>query len=251
MLGGRLWAAALVILAGTTANAKRTPVSVPFVGCRSDGQTGPVKASNGKSPVVPIEGELAHRLAYYSSEEGFGVLAPRGWYCFGTYGSGGNWLYVSPEPVDTRNLFSDNWQGLTGPAIQLSYSYGGTSGRFTVADIIARVFPAYKAFVTDVSKDVVPPDSFSFGPYPKDTLTYKSKSVVEYITPAETDGLGTRTELKKNDHPIEGVAILVERTPDLLLLAVRLPPELAGLSPTIIHEIERDAEHRPQPDDVR
>jgi hypothetical protein len=127
-----------------------------------------VNAPKGRAPVVSIEAELARRLAYYNSEEGFGVLAPRGWYCFGTYGSGGSRLYVSPEPIDTKNLFSDKWRGFLGPAIQLSYSYGGTSGRFDVAEIIARVFPAYTSFASTVMKELIPPDSFSFGPYPKD-----------------------------------------------------------------------------------
>jgi len=67
--------------------------------------------------------------------------------------------------------------------------------------------------------------------------------VVEYKTPAQTDGLGTyNSTLKKNNNAIDGAAILVGPTPDLLLLSVRLPPELNGLASVIIRQIERDAE---------
>jgi hypothetical protein len=64
----------------------------------------------------------------------------------------------------------------------------------------------------------------------------------EYKTPAQTDGLGTHSWLKKNGSPIEGVAMLVGPTPDLLLLSVRLPPELVRLTSVIVHQFEGDAE---------
>jgi hypothetical protein len=257
MKGVIVLSAAIAILAGSgtaqrpTASTKRTSVSVPFVGCPSDGQTGPVKAPGGKAPAVLIGAKLADRLAYYSSAQDLGVLAPRGWHCFGTYGSGGEQVFVSPEPVNAKDLFSDDWNGFLGTAVQLDHSYGGTSGRFNVAEIIARVFPAYQWFAASVNRELSPPDKFSFGPNPKETLTYKTKTVVEYLTPAQTDGLGTHFGLKKNDASIVGAAALVERVPDSLLLAVRLPPVLAGLTPAIIHEVEREAERRPQPRGVR
>jgi hypothetical protein len=250
-------AAAIAIMAGSgiaqrpAASVKRTPVSVLFVGCPSDGQMGPVKAPSGKAPKMQIEAELADRLAYYSSAQDLGVLAPRGWHCFGTYGSGGEHVFVSPEPVNAKNLFSDEWDGFRGTAVQLNHSFGETSGRFSVAEIIARVFPAYQGFAANVNKQLSPPNKFSFGPNPKETLTYRSKTVVEYLTPAQTDGLGTHFGLKENDASIEGVAILVEQAPDSLLLAVRLPPELAGLTSAIIHEVEREAARRPQPRSAR
>jgi len=249
MLGNRFLAATFIIAAGSLIAQQHqvtTGASVPFVGCPSDGQVGPVEAPIGKRQVVLIRAELAQRLAYYSSAQGIGVLAPRGWFCFGSYGSGGERLYVSPERVDAQNPFSQKWSGFLGPAIELTHRLGDTIGRFDVATIIARVFPAYKTFATNLTEELGP-NSFSFGPYPKDRLTYKSKTVVEYSTPAQTDGLGTHSALKKNDNPIEGVAILIEQAPDLLLLAVRLPPDLTGLSYAIIHQVERDAERRPQP----
>src|SRR5580692_3776159 len=63
--------------------------SIPFVGCKADGQVGPLKAPKETTKMISLPSELAHELAYYKAEGGVGVLAPRGWYCFETYGSSG------------------------------------------------------------------------------------------------------------------------------------------------------------------
>jgi hypothetical protein len=140
-------------------------------------------------------------------------------------------------------MFSIGRSGSVAPVIQVVFTYGNTSGRFDVARIIARVFPAYKSsaykFLEGFDSAT---SSLVFGPYPRDSLTYKSDRVVEYKTPAQTDGLGTYSWLKKNGSPIEGVAMLVGQTPDLSLLSVRLPAELVGLTSVIVHQFERDAE---------
>lgn len=117
---------------------------------------------------------------------------------------------------------------------------GDTSGRFDVAEIIAHVFPAHMAFVKE-RQEPYPEIAYSLGPYPHDKLAYRSDSVVECETPAQADGLGTHFRLKKSDRPIRGVAILDGPTPDLLLLAVRLPAGTSGLAPVIMHQLERDA----------
>jgi hypothetical protein len=80
-------------------------VFVPFVGCRSDGQTGPLDAPKRRSKSVLIAAKDAQNLAYYQSAQGIGVLAPRGWQCFGLYGSGGDTLYVTPSPIDRTSVF--------------------------------------------------------------------------------------------------------------------------------------------------
>ena len=220
----------------------RPIAQVPFVGCKSDGQVGPQDAPTGTSKAVHLAPELAQQLAYYQAGEGPGVLAPRGWNCFGTYGSNGSSLFVAPEPINSETVFSDNWKGFGGPAIQLSLSDGGTSGRFEVAEIIARVFPAYKLFARHVIAEGIEPASlFPFGAYPKDKLTYKSSKAVEYQTPPNTDGLGTRSRLQKNAAPISGVAILEGVDTNLIDLSLRLPPDLASITPAITQQVERDA----------
>jgi len=234
--------------AKTPAHPQEISVQVPFVGCASDGQVGPVKAPRGKSKVVSVAADVANRLAYYKAEQGPAVLAPRGWYCFCTYGSNGAALYVSSRPINKEDLFSANWSGFVGPVVEIGEESGDTSGRFGVARIIARVFPARKEFVDKVMQEEIEPENeFPFGPYPSDKLKYKSKEAVEYQTPAETDGLGTGWRLRKNGTPISGVAILVGPTPDLVFLAVRLPTRQADLTPAIIHQVESDARH---PDSV-
>jgi hypothetical protein len=142
------------------------------------------------------------------------------------------------------DLSSTNGSGFVGPVVEIAYEYGGTSGRFGVARTIARVFPAYKAFVDKVMEEEIQADnSIAFGPYPKDKLTYKGKDIVEYQTPGQTEGLGTNQGLKKNDTPISGVAILTGQTPDLVFLAVRLSPDQTDLTSAIIRGVETDVVH--------
>jgi hypothetical protein len=216
-------------------------VRVPFVGCSSDGQVGPVAAPKGAEKLVGIDAGAAQKLAYYKAENSPGVLAPRGWYCFGTYGSGSSSLLVTPQPIKTDKLLSATSGGITGPAISVSETNGGTSGRFAVAGLIARVFPARKTFVQSVIKEgLVPASEFPFGPYPNDKLIFQSDRIVEYQTPPHSEGLGAMGWFKTSDYPTNGVAILQGEVPDLLFLAVRLPPDLNDLASHIIRQAERD-----------
>ena len=143
-------------------------------------------------------------------------------------------------------MFSSDWEGFSWPAIEAQWRCGGTSGRDAVAEVIALVFPSRHSFVREVmSLFEMPESSFRFGPYPTDKLTYLSETVVEYVTPAGREGLGTKSWLKINDRPIHGAAILTDG-PDLLHLAVRLPDDLAGLVPAIVRQFESDAAHMPK-----
>jgi hypothetical protein len=231
--------------AGTPAPA--TTVQVPFVGCASDGQVGPQAAPAGKSKAVAISAAAAKRLAYYKAQYGPGVLAPRGWHCFSTYGSNGSSLFVSPDAIDPKMLFSDDWKGFTGPAIQISVSSGGTSGRFEVAKVIARVFPAYKQFAQDViAEGIEPASDFPSGPYPNDKLTDRGKNVVKFETPANTEGLGTDSRLLPNAGPIDGVAMITGADTDLIQLSARVPEKDRDLIPFIVKQAESDAQAEAQ-----
>lgn len=218
-----------------SARTKATAVSVPFVGCKSDGQAGPVEPPKGSRVSVQLDARAADDLAYYSGV-GLGVLGPRGWYCFGLYGSSGETLFVSPEPIEITNFYPARF---TGPAIEILHRNGDGSGTLGVAEVMARVFPDFKAFAENVAQEFG--RTMSFGPYPTDKLIYRGKREVEYKTPAQTEGLGTHGSLKKGNSSIEGVAILVGQPPSLLLLSVRLPTDLRGLSSAIIRQIERDS----------
>jgi hypothetical protein len=255
IMRGALNHAAFALVAFTATQLPGTPLvyaqelsSVPFVGCASDGQLGPRKAPHGKTKPVPLSPALANQLAYYQAEDGSGVLAPRGWHCFSTYGSSGSSLFVAPQMIDSKLVFSEKWKGFSGPVIQISNSLGGTSGRFEVASIIARVFPANKVFVSKViAEGIETAADFPLGPYPKDKLHYRSEEVVEYETPPQTEGLGTRSRLQKNDDAIAGAEILAgpNEELDLISLSVRLPQVSEDLTRAIIQQTEREAAANP------
>src|SRR5215469_16418368 len=124
-----------------------TAISVPFVGCESFGQTERLDAPKGATGSVPINSAEAQVLAYYKSADGIGILAPRGWYCEGASGSSGYALFLSPKPVQNRG---SGWEGLDGPAIEVNHMTSGGSGKYEIAEVMARVFPAYRAFASKV-----------------------------------------------------------------------------------------------------
>jgi hypothetical protein len=199
-----------------------------------------MEAPKSKAKSVQLTAAASKELAWYESAMGAGVLAPAGWHCFGTYGSGGDELIVSLQAIDTTHIFSSDQESF-GPAIVMLHIFGDTFSRFGVAEVIARVFPSFKPFIAEVEKAYqIQPGSFTTGPYPGDTMVYKGKVVVEYKTAAGAEGLGTDGWLKKSYTPIDGVAMLVGETPDLLLLAVRLPKDLSQLTAQIIRQFERD-----------
>jgi len=219
----------------------RTPSSVvPFIGCPSDGQVGPIAAPTGHPKRVKLPSAIAARFAYYKGDDSLGVLAPRGWQCFSTYGSNGSSLFVAPLLPPHKSFFSGSWKGFSGSVIQISNMDGGTSGRFSVAETIARVFPTHRAFAQQVLDEHLGLDKLPSGPYPTDVLHYRSPEVVEYTTPPNTDGLGTQTRLLKNGTPITGVEILQTEEPNAISLAVRLSADTSDLAPFIIRDVEQN-----------
>jgi hypothetical protein len=220
-------------------NVKASFVSVPFVGCESDGQVGPEPAPEGPDKPVWLNAVAnPERLAYYQSESSAGVLAPRGWHGFGTYGSMGSTIIVTPDPIKSY----DDLGAITGPFIKVVRRSGETSGRFEVAQVAARVFPTLREYAKGVIKEnLYPEGDFPFGPYPRDKLTYLSDLVVEYETPPHCDGLGTEYGYASNGEPISGVAmILGGDSPYLEILTVRLMPDKNYLAPQIIKQFKRD-----------
>jgi hypothetical protein len=214
---------------------------VPFVGCPSDGQLDAIEAPTGGSKNAVAPANLAGQLAFYGSEH-LGVLAPRGWYCFGLYGSNGVQLLVSPDPLTgdgttAGSIFSKN---MAGPGIHLARMFGGTSGRFYVASVAARLFPLADSFVEDViAEGIEPKEAFPKGPFPRDKTIRRSETLVEFTTPAGEDGMGTMSRLVKNGDPIQGVAILLpDEDMDLVTLQVRLPANQRGYAAAIISGIE-------------
>jgi hypothetical protein len=243
----RLLAGLLLVVGPSFAQKIEPLATVPFVGCPADGQLGPTAAPKGKPKNLPLAAPVAAQIAWYEyrGDGGqMGILAPRGWNCLATIGSNGISLYVAPEPLNAGKILDHkNWHGFTGPVIQLSVSEGGTSGRFEVAKVIARVFPAHRDFVRNViAEGFEPASDFPLGPFPTDHLNYKTKELVQFTTPAGHKGLGTMSWLLPSDQPISGMALLsTAQDTDLLLLNMRLPSALAALGPIITEQAEREA----------
>ena len=73
----------------------------------------------------------------------------------------------------------------------------------------------------------------------RDKLVYKSDRIVEFETPAKSEGLGTMSVLLPNSDPIRGVKILSGGTPDLTSLSIRLPAKDNDLTTVIIQQTEQ------------
>jgi hypothetical protein len=195
---------------------------VPFVGCASDGQVGPV-AAPARGEVDHIPAAAAPGLAYYGTRS-LGALAPRGWQCFALSGSGGEYLLITPERHGSDDLPGRATGVTKGPAVAVGVTYGFTSGRFEVARTIARFFPRHGDFVRKVQAldiDTAPlPDK----PYPADALVRLSDEAIAFTTPANKKGLGTTHFLLPARDPITGLVILLpEEDMSMLELSVRLP----------------------------
>ena len=215
-------------------------VRVPFVGCASDGQNGAEPPPNGAARLILIDANAAERLAYYEiAYEDQGVLAPLGWYCFGLHGSGGFDMFVAPQPMKYEDFASRSPRRFAGPVIELNLITSAASGRIEAARIIARMFPAQKAFVQLIIRGGILPSDIPFGPYPHDELVSQSDRLVEYQTPPHSEGLGTDSQfLQANGEPINGAAILQGH--DVTILNVRLQSNMSYLTPGIIHQFERE-----------
>ena len=140
-----------------------------------------------------------------------------------------------------RQILAD----ITGPVILFSHTEGQGSGTFEVAQAVARAFPKRWDYVRR-AVDLYLASGITYGPFPRDRLTYKSDELVEYSTPPNSTGLGTMSFIKPSNQSIEGFAMLQGPTPDLLLLVVRLPPEMQRLKWHIIQEAELEAVSEPR-----
>ena len=223
----------LLALAWASAAGAARPARVPFVGCPQDGQLGPQPAPL-RGNVPPVPAAAAEQLAFYASHD-VGVLAPRGWHCFGLEGSDGSILIVTPERHSAQELFNAAVP-LRGPVVQRSFRFGGTSGRFEVARVIARAFPAQMAFARQVAAEGIG-DPLPNGPYPTDRMVRLRPNAVGYRTPAGAEGLGTDSRLAPGDRPIDGLVVLDTSAGDtnLIKIDVRLPAAQAGLATPILN----------------
>ena len=213
-------------------SAKPEAGTLPFVGCPSDGQSGPVEAPHAPQILPEVPPREAASLALYQSAAQ-AMVGPQGWHCVGLYGSDGSVLLITPAAHVPSEFFAEN-AALTGPAIEVTRSIADTSGRFEAARIAARLFPARRAFVQSViDEGIEAADQFPFGPYRTDAVLRQSPSAVEFLTPAGKPGMGTMGRMTPGADPIHGLALMA-RGNDTTLVNVRLPAGQTRLAETII-----------------
>jgi len=206
--------------------------------------SGPVEAPKGKFKRILGEPGADSTLAYYSSGEGVGALAPRGWHCFNVYGSDGAFLVVTPEAMDDKAIVATISSGFKGQAVIYNYTNGFTSGRDEIEPVVQHIFPAHMKLARNAAANNDQPPPHYVGPYPQDRLRYLSSEAVEFETPPHRDGIGTlQSHLRPDDEEIVGVHLLVRDRGDccdLVSVAVRLPAADRKLASAIIRQVERD-----------
>lgn len=111
---------------------------------------------------------------------------------------------------------------------------------------MARLFPEYRWFVQRViAEGIEPAKDFPVGPIPNETLTYRDKRTVEYVTPAYTYGTGTDSSFMPTADPIQGVVMLHGEDLDAIQLSVRLPAQSRELAKVIVRQEEADVTREP------
>jgi len=230
----RAFIAITLLSFATCAEARNTGHLIPFVGCPTGGQTGLQPApKSGKSRW--IEGNIAARLAYYSPGD-IGVVAPRGWHCSAVYGSSGSALIVVPDKQTAEAFRRLRNVPIRGPFVWAGDSFGGTSGRGTVMEAIARYFPSHHDFIRRVREMDLVFEPLPRGSYRHDLIRHRTSEYVRFMTPAWHQGEGANSLIAPNGTAVEGFRELVgpRNEPDLWGVDVRLPSKDDELTDAIL-----------------
>lgn len=217
-------------MAGIVAAAQT--VTVPFVGCESLGQAEAHPSPKGNPVSIAVSKAVGTKLAYYADAHSLGVLGPRGWHCLGTYDSGGAALRVAPGAIGASS----------GPVIEVLIRNTDTSARVDIARMIARLFPSRLDFAKRIERDYEL--SFPRGPFASDVVTRRSGEEIEFMTPGGKEGAGTNNWVKANAEPIHGLVMLLDDTPSMLTLSMRIPGASAELRSAIIQRLRSDSRRR-------
>lgn len=222
--------------AGSAAGKVLREVDVPVVVCPVDGQVGqqtPNKEPRSIRTTIP-EGQASH-LVYYrglQGHENVHVLAPRGWRCIGLYGSSGDTAFIVPPNVNP--LQKDRFRG---PAIEVRFRHGGTSGRTSVADTAGPLFPVAGQFIDEVEANFPSTEKYRRTPWPNEQVTRISERLLTFFDPPSVTGTGSQGRLAPSRLPIQGVVAFTEES-NLWSLAVRLDEVDAALGPTILADFQ-------------
>lgn len=211
-------------------------VDVPVVVCPVDGQVGSQTLSKEPRSIrTAIPEELASRLVYYRALQGHPnvhVLGPRGWRCLGLYGSNGDTALIVPPNANPAQK-----ERLHGPAIEVRFRHGGTSGRTAVADTAGPIFPVAGRFIDEVEANFRPTEKYRRTPWPTEQITRISERLLTFLDPPSVSGTGSQGRLAASTSPIQGVAAFTEES-NLWALAIRLDEVDAALGPTILADFQ-------------
>jgi hypothetical protein len=212
-----VWAALTILFGAVAARGDMGPVAsdgtelqtIELIGCPVFGHAdeAPEAAPAKRLIKLSLRKGMASRMAVYRGALGPAVFGPRGWHCFARYGSGAFVLDVRPEPFNASGEAQGGPFGSNSRAISVEIINGGTSGRYEAAPIIARLFPEFRSFAEEV-RDMggIPRSEFVFAPYPNDRVITLAYNVVEFETPGNSEGIGTRGGFVAGPDSIKGIA---------------------------------------------
>ena len=106
-----------------------------------------------------------------------------------------------------------------------------------LAEVFSRLFPFKRAFIHSAAAEYDAPHRYPRGPFPGDSTVRRSRTEVDYTTPPRRQGMGTyESRLQPGRDPIVGTAMLarVQGVDSVVLLNIRLPPQLHALGPAIL-----------------
>jgi hypothetical protein len=150
-------------------------------------------------------------------------------------------LVVAPARIGSADFFGQHHFSTKGSGVELAYGYGGTSGRWAVAEAIARYFPKHGNFIEQNFKGLEV-GRLPSGPYPHDTFSRRTDTLVRYTTPPLTKGAGTVWVLAPAAQSVQGLTMLVRNPdgPDLLRVNIRLPEADRRLAEIVLENAERE-----------
>jgi hypothetical protein len=230
----------IVLLALTATNAKAKPL-VPFVGCPGGDMTSVYPPFQGESVSVDMDPLSAAHLAFYAanpSDKKVGVLAPRGWHCNFQDSSGGFMLVVVPHTMAPPFDFTEK----DTPRVLYQIDYGGTSGRFALANYVKTYFPSLDSSVSDtLDEEKQFPGETALAPgngiqFPNDTISRIDPETLAFVTPRYSTGLGA-SERDTSSFPTSGFLHVYLHDDGLaILVSVRLPKNLGFLKTAILND---------------
>ena len=152
--------------------------TIPFVGCPSRSDGGPITPS-GEPIKANIPENIANKLALYVNVFNLAVLAPRGWKCSGWQSVGGNSISIYPS---SSSLHETSVVSIASTA----YTNG-------IPNKYVLYFPTImtmKAALNEAAAWGETPDQYIIKRYFSDHITYIDKTTIEFVTPANHVGLG-------------------------------------------------------------